>query len=563
LKENYWSKLESRRLRRRGFLAGAGAAGAGLTTLALVGCGGDDEGDDSGITGTGDGVTGQPTASTETPQKGGVIRFAHTADADHFDPALETTWLMNLGPHVYSKLIRWDAGITNILPDLALSLPEQVDDTTYTFKLRPGLKFSDGSALTSADVKYTFERIAKKETASPHSYKVGPLQTIDTPDDTTVTFKLTKPFVPFVSLMATGWMMVLSQKWVESKGPKFQDPLGSGPFVIAERQKTVSTKFVRNPQHWNPDRPYADELDFRVIPDAATIDAAFIANELDILPSITDKSRIQAILGANSNIADLEHAAHHWNMFIMNNSDTSVFKDKRVRQAMNLLIDRDLYQKIVHSTGGKPSGPVTWGATKYAIAQDKLLALPGYRKDKTEDIKAARELLSAAGFASGLKKVDLATVTAAAHATYNAGALAIKDQLAQYGVELELSVTDMAGIQAKRSGGNFDAMVYVNGGSQEIDEHIYGPNYTGQPRNVNRFSNPEIDALLDKQRVTLDDEERTALIFEIQDKLLEDVPTAWLADPFYHSLVNKRLQGYQPWLVFDRSAELADAWVKA
>src|SRR3970282_432113 len=147
--------MESRRLRRRGFLAGAGAAGAGLTTLALVGCGGDDEDDDSDITGTGDGVQGQPTTSGETAQKGGGIRFSHPADADPFDPALETTWLMNLGPHVYSKLIRWNGAITEMLPDLAESLPEQVDDTTYTFKLRPGLKFSDGSPLTAADVKFT------------------------------------------------------------------------------------------------------------------------------------------------------------------------------------------------------------------------------------------------------------------------------------------------------------------------------------------------------------------------------------------------------------------------
>ncbi|HEY4670176.1 MAG TPA: ABC transporter substrate-binding protein [Tepidiformaceae bacterium] len=562
MKENYWTKMETRRLRRRGFLAGAGAAGAGLTTLALVGCGGDDEDDDSDITGTGDGVQGQPTTSGETAQKGGVIRFAHTADADHFDPALETTWLMNLGPHVYSKLIRWNGAITEMLPDLAESLPEQVDDTTYTFKLRPGLKFSDGSPLTAADVKFTFERVGAEKTASPHRYKVGPLQGIDTPDDNTVTFKLTKAFAPFVSFMATGWMMVLSQKWVEAKGDKYQEPLGSGPFMVGQRQKTVSTKFVRNPNHWNAERPYADEMDFRVIPDSSTVVSAVIANELDFLASTTDKSVVQQILGANRDIVDMEHAAHHWNMFIMNCSDSSAFKDKRLRQAMNLLIDRELYQKIVHSTGGKPSGPVTWGFSKYAIPQDELTAMPGYRKDKTEDIKAAKELLSAAGFASGLK-LNTATTTAAAHATYNAGALALKDQLSQYGIELELGVTDMAGIQAKRASGAYDCMVYVNGGSQEIDEHIYGPNYTGQPRNVNRFSNPDIDKLLDKQRVTLDEEERKTVIREIQGKLLEDVPTAWLADPVYHSLVNKRLQGYQPWLVFDRSAELADAWIKA
>lgn len=559
---SYW-KSQQHRIGRRRLLAGTGIAATGFAGLALVGCGGDDGQTTPTVGGVDSGVKGQPTASTEQPKKGGTIKFAHTADADHFDPVLETTWLMNLGPHVYSKLLRWDAKVQNILPDLASGVPEQPDAQTYTYKLRPGLKFSDGSPLTSADVKYTYQRIAAKETASPHSYKVGPLSSVETPDATTVTFKLSQPFAPFVSFSATGWMMILSQKFVEAKGPKFQEVLGSGPYIMTDRQKAVSTQFKRNPGYFNPDRPYPDAMDFRVIPDGGTLDAAVMANELDFNPSLTDKGRVQAMLAANSNLVDMEHAAHHWNMFIMNCSTSNlIFKDKRMRQAMNLLIDRDLYQKIVHSTGGKPSGPVTWGFTKYAIPQDQLVNRPGYRKDKTQDIKDAKALMAAAGFPNGVK-VKCATVTAAAHATYNAGALALKDQLAQYGVEFDLGVTDMAGIQAKRAGGDFDCMVYVNGGSQEIDEHIYGPNYTGQARNVNRFSNSDIDALLDKQRVTTNDAERKQIILDVQGKLLDEVPTAWLADPIYHSLVNKRLVGYQPWLVFDRSSELVDAWVKA
>ncbi len=564
MRENYWTRRARRAMDRRRFLMTTGMAGTGLGAMALVGCGGgDDDNGDSGGGFEGAGVRGTPTADQGTAQRGGRITYAHTADADHFDPALETTWLMNLGPHVYSKLLRWDATIENILPDLAEGLPEQVDEVTYTYKLKPDTKFSDGSPLTSQDVKFTYERIANPETGSPHSTKVGPLASIETPDDRTITFKLSEPFSPFVSFTATGWMFILSQKFVEQKGSRFQEVLGSGPYVIAARQKDVSTQLKRNPHHHDPERPYPDELDFRIIPDSSTIDAAIIANELDFVASGTDASRIQAILSANPNLLDIEHASHHWNMFIMNCRESNpVFRDKRMRQAMNLLIDRDLYQKIVHSTGGRPSGPVTWGFSKYAIPQDDLLQRPGYRADKDEDIKEAKALMEAAGFPDGVT-LQCATVTAAAHATYNAGALALKDQLAQYGVELELGITDMAGLQAKRAEGNFDCMVYVNGGSQEIDEHIYGPHYTGQPRNVNGYSNPDLDRMLDQQRATFDDEERRNLIMEIQEVLLEEVPTAWLADPIYHSLVNQRIVGYQPWLVFDRSSELYDAWVKA
>ncbi len=560
---NYWLRRARSPFSRRRMLQGSAAMGVGAGSLAFVGCGNDDD-DDAPANGNGNG-NGAPEATRDPGdiERQGIINFAHTADADHLDPHLDTAWTMVVAPHTHAKLLRWSPDISEILPDLAEGLPEMNDDgLEYTFTLRPDLQWPDGSPLTSADIAYSYNRIAGEELGSPHRYKAGPLAGIDTPDDRTVVFRLEEPFVPFVSFAATGWMIILPEGWADDHGDRFQDSMGAGPYMIDQRQSTVSTQYVPNPNYYDGERPFVEGMDFRIIPDASTMDAALISGDIDVIPALTDRGRVDNILNSNPDIEDIEHPSHHWNMFIMNCEEgREPFDDVRVRRAMNLLIDRELYQAIVHSTGGQPSGPVTWGFEQYAIPQDDLVQRPGYRPDKEEDIQEAMDLLSAAGYEDGLQ-LDCATTTPAAHATYNAGALAIQDQLAEYGIELVLGTTDMAGIQEKRADGNFDCMVYVNGGSQEIDEHIYGPNRTGEARNVNRFSNAELDEMLDRQRVTLDEEERTELIMEIQEKLLEEVPTAWLADPFYHSLVNRRLRGYNPYLVWDRSSEFIDAYIE-
>jgi len=467
---------------------------------------------------------------------------------------------MLIAPYIYSKLLRWNAEVTEIVPDLATSMPEIPDRLTFIFKLRPGTQWWDGTPLTSEDVAFTFMRIADPRLNSPHRYKVGPLDRVETPDDRTAVFKLQRPFAPLISYLATGWMMVLPKRWVETKGDRFQDALGSGPFKIVSRQRAVATRFERNPLYYVPDRPYPDAVDFRVIPDFATLDSALIAGEIDYIPTLTDKSRVDAILAANPRLQVIQNPGLHWNFFIMN-CEKPPFRDKRVRQAFNLLIDREEYLKVVHSTGGKPSGPVTWGFERYAIPQDQLARLPGYRKPKDQDIREAKALLAAAGYEGGLSVHNI-TTTRPEHATYHDGSLALKDQLARYGIDLRLDISDQATLQAKRRAGAFESHVYVNGGSQEIDEYLYGPHYTGQARNVNRYSNPELDALLDRQREIYDEQERAQLIMEIQRKLLEEVPSVWLADPIYVTLVSPRLHNYKPYRAFDLSSDLYDAWVE-
>lgn len=545
----------SRKFNRRRVLQGGGLVTIGAFGAALVGCGDDDDDAANGS------EAPTPTAGNGSsgPVRGGTLRRVHSNDTEHLDPALDTANLMHFGAgQLYAKLIRWNAEGNELLPDLAESLPEITDDgLRYIFKLRPGLKFSDGSPLTSRDVAFTYMRLADPDLKSPHQYKVGPLEAVDTPDDQTVVMRLARPFAPFLSFAGSAWLFILSQAAVEQSGPRFQETVFSGPYRIARRQPSVSTTFERNPEYYDPERPYPDTIELKILPDQASMDAALIAEDADYLGSIFDAARVETFLKANSNLNDFKYPVRHAQLFLFN-TESGPFADERLRRAVSMLIDRDEYIRVVLTTGGKASGPVPWAFEEFALPESELAKKPGYRKPKDEDIAEARALMEAAGVGGGFKVV---APTLAGPSPYNSQSVFLQSHLQQYGIELDLQIVDFPTLNERRNSGTFDAMAYINGGSQEIDEMIYGPNYTGQARNVNRFSDPEIDRLLDEQRMEIDPDRRKELITEIQHRLLDAQPTAWLADPYYHTIATARLGGYRGVPVFDWGAELHDVYI--
>lgn len=539
------------------------AAAGGAASLAFVGCGDDDDGSTPPESTPGGGTT--PTSGTTTngggagSRRGGVFhRYAGT-DTEHLDPALDTSNLMHFGAgQLYAKLLRWDASGTELLPDLAESLPEVTDDgLQYTYTLREGLAFHDGSPLTSTDVKFTYERLIDPDLQSFHGYKAGPIDAIETPDDRTVTFRMQGPFVPFVGFSGSAWMFILSEAFVSEQGPRFQETLSSGPYMLTEHNRDVSARFERNPEYYDPEIPYPDAIEFQVINDQASADAALISENIDLAGSVFSQARLESILDANPSLNDYAYPVRHHQLLLFN-CERGPFTDPRLRRAVSYLIDRDFYRQVVLSTGGNPSGPVPWAFEPYALTPDELSTRPGYRPDKDEDIAEAISLLETLGLDDGF---TIQAPTLAGPSPFNSQSVALQQQLAQYGIDLELSIVDFPALNQIRANGEFDAMCYINGGTQEIDEVVYGPNHTGEPRNVGRFSDPDIDAMLERQREIVDAEERRQSILEIQDALLEAQPTAWLADPIYHTVTTSRVGGYAGAPVFDWASELHGIYI--
>lgn len=217
------------RIARR-FVGGGAVAGAGLAGLALVGCGDDDDDDDGGgtatATATGTGTAATATATAAQPKTGGTLRVHMGGSPRSLDPHFDTfPYNTAVTNNTNERLLKWAADFSEIQTELADAMPEQADELTFTFKIKSGIKFHNvdpvnGREFTSEDVKYSIERQMTDEAGKyQHAYFfLNRIDTIETPDATTVVFKTKAPYAPFLSYMASPWTVMIAREAVEKFG---------------------------------------------------------------------------------------------------------------------------------------------------------------------------------------------------------------------------------------------------------------------------------------------------------------------------------------------------------
>jgi len=272
----YWK----RRYSRRTVFQGAGLSIAGLSTAALVGCGDDDD-DDSGnggqptIPAT---IPGGATPSGETPKPGGVFKIHMGGSPRSLDPYFDTfPYNTAVTDCTNEALLKWSPDFSKIETELASALPEQADAQTFTFKLKPGIKFqnvdpANGRAFTSADVKYSIERQSTDQAGKfQHAYYfLNRLDSITTPDDNTIIFKTKAPYAPFLSYIASPWTVMIDRASVEKWGDLTEHAIGTGPFIFKEWQKDVKIDLVKNPDYRDKSLPYLDGISYIIAVDPDT-----------------------------------------------------------------------------------------------------------------------------------------------------------------------------------------------------------------------------------------------------------------------------------------------------
>ena len=265
---NYWLR---RRVSRRTALRGSALTVAGASTMALVGCGDDD--DDSGGGNTnGGGQVLLPTAAAspttaKQPKPGGSFAFQMPNIPTNLDPYTQTSfqaaYVHGLG---FSKLYRFKAGTpefapadNSMEPDLAAAMPEQADQLTYTIKLKPGIKFHNGRALTSEDIRYAYDRYMNYE-KSVHKTGLGFIDKMETPDAQTFKFTTKVPYADTVNYLGGNLGAWISPK-EHAEGPDAATKMvGSGPFMLTETQTGVSMTFKKYADYHDKRYPYFDEV---------------------------------------------------------------------------------------------------------------------------------------------------------------------------------------------------------------------------------------------------------------------------------------------------------------
>ena len=553
--KNYWTR---NRLSRRGLLRGAAAAGFGLAGAALIGCGDDDdEAAPSAAATTAPAATasGQtlstataaPTEAAADIPRGGRIQYYSSSQAPNLDPTLslsyQTHHRISLIYSMLVELLQGPDGIydTTISPDMAESWETSGDGLTWTFNLRPGLKWANvapmnGRDLTAEDVVFSFERNLLPEAPNRSRFLMleGPPTAVD---DRTVVFKLDFPHPGFLFNLGSEPAEIQPREAIEQEGDLKNWGAASGPFIMTKYEPAEIAEYDRNPDYYDADNVFVDGVDYFVIPDKATAMANFRSGNLDMLGNTNGMhgmrtSDREAILKSDPDSQVINYISAGQSAFEIR-FDSELFTDVRVRQAITHALDRDAYITALAEGDGVWTGTYPYHRfPNFALPMDELKEMLKF------DLAESTKLMAAAGFEDGFD-------AKIAWFPPQEGAVNIHiEMLKKIGIKLDTGAEtlDYPGWVSKTFSGQFSqfaAWGYLVG---SIWDYVFGLHHTDGNRNGPQQSIPAIDAKIDKMIRTTDTEEQIQLVQEIERTQLTE--GLWI-HPLYSGEGNLIMQ---PWV---------------
>jgi peptide/nickel transport system substrate-binding protein len=344
----------------------------------------------------------QPSGAELTPRRGGTLEFASTVEPGNYDCHGNTSFafLHPVAPH-YSTLLKFNtANYPEITGDLAESWDVSPDRQSYSFKLRRNVLFHDGSRLTSADIKASYQRIIHPPPSIISSRQVdfGAITVIDTPDPLTVVFRLQWPEAAMLANFASPWNCIYSAAKL-AEDPQFPKThiLGTGPFVFVEHKKGESWTGRRWEKYFQPGKPYLDGYQANFMPAPAVIKAYESGRIMAEFRGVTPTQRDELSEKLGDRIATSESP---WlsNLLVVFNTNRKPFDDARVRRALSLAIDRwGAAERLQGSTFLKYVGGLMRPGANLAMSEAELTSLPGFSHDIAAARTEAKRLLAEAG----------------------------------------------------------------------------------------------------------------------------------------------------------------------
>jgi peptide/nickel transport system substrate-binding protein len=462
----------------------------------------------------------------ENPQRGGTLVFSvYTGEPVSFDchASIGSSELYRLAPH-YSMLVKIDQhNYPNIAPDAADSWTTSPDGLTYTFKLHPGIKFHDGSPLTSGDVKATYERLRNPPTGvvSMRRQQFVDIASIETPDDLTVVFKLSKPNASMMIVFANPFNCLYSAKLLASD-PDYpaRKVMGSGPFKFVEYIPGSEWRGERFEGYFREGKPYLDGFKVLSVTGPALLNALVGGRIMTDFRGVapTDRDRIVAQAGDKYNMLESQIPGL---LLVTLNTTRKPLDDARVRRALSLAIDRWQGEKSIGglSLFGRAGGFQRLNSP-YARTREELEKMPGFSPDIAASRAEAKRLLAEAG----VHDLKLTFTSRPHYQNYN---IFLIDQWRQIGVDVTLRPLEQAPFATAKNSHNFDMIIdlipdYVDDPTIQLVQFL---SYKNNPTNGSQLNDPVFDALFEKQAGTLDVTERKKLVRDLEQHLLTEVPS--------------------------------------
>jgi peptide/nickel transport system substrate-binding protein len=470
-----------------------------------------------------------PAAAPGQPRAGGTLTFVVPGEPPSYDAHREETFALihPAAPH-YNTLLRidpLDPTGTRVVGDLATSWAMSADRRTYVLKLRRGVKFHDGSEMTSRDVRATYEKIINPPPGIRSARKGEYLQieTVQAPEPYVVAFKLKWPSPSFIHSLASPWNWIYKADILERDVRWYEkNIMGTGPFVFVEHVKGTRWVGRRNSEYWDRDKPYLEGYQALFVRDDAAQASAIRSGDADIQFRGFSPAQRDDLVRALGEKVTVQESPWNCALLVAINHEKEPFNDRRVRRALSLALDRHRAAGALSRTAiVRDVAGVQVPGSPLATPPAELMKLAGYGQDIRESRSDARRLLAEAGVPPGfsvvLKNRDIPM-------PYQHIGAWLVDEWRQIGLKVQHQMEDSAQYFKDLRAGNFELSTDFQCGyvvDPDLDLYKFQSS-SRSDANYGRYTDPVLDDLYVRQSRTVDPEQRGRYIRAFEKRLLDE-----------------------------------------
>jgi peptide/nickel transport system substrate-binding protein len=519
-------------------VGGAVMLGAGASSV-LAGCSSSPS--TSSTTGATD-SSSKPGVGTGTPKRGGTLTVGTIAEIDGFYPPANH-WDSNgflYANAVYDPLMAVAAD-GSVQPYLAESMTNNPTFDVWTMKLRPGIKFNDGSALTSTVVQANFNEL---KASALTGVALAQVASVTTPDPMTVVYTLTAPNPTFPSGLTTQVGYVVGQAMIDQSkkgGSGTIIPVGTGPFIYSQWQPNDFFTATRNPHYWRTGLPYLDTITFKPIPDTTQRESTLRSGGVDMIESVnpTTITNFSGSGGSGYQLVDTRTGVigQPSFAFIMLNNAVAPTNDLSIRQALAKAMDQAEVQKII---GGPPAQP----ANGIFLPDSPYYSKTSY---PTYDLAGAKSLVKAYAAKHGTPTLNLLTIPDPLEIKV---VQAVQQMWEQAGFKITVSEVEQATIIDDFVLGKFQAVTSYQFGAINPDlNYVWWSTTTVEPiggigLNFSRMKDPQLEAALLEGRHTTSQSTRVAAYKKVNELLVQNMSYLWIEQYFFSEVAHSRVQNF-------------------
>lgn len=481
-------------------------------------------------------------AQAEEPVRGGSITVGLETDLRGFDP-IKGRVLGNSAATVINviqeRLFDLDPD-GNLVPELATGMESENDGMSWLVRLREGVSFHDGTPFDADAVVAHWERILSP--AYIGGLFLRPMDKVEKVDSHTVRFHLKHPWAPFANVISQpiAFGSYLPSPSAVEADTQHRHPVGTGPYMFKEW--TSGDRFVvqPNPNYWRDGPPYLDEITFRFLPDQQTRLASLQSGDIDVM--WMDRGTTIRSAQKDDSLVAHETLGTGSLIIILFNASKPPLDNALVRRALSHAWNQDVAMQVMYrNTQETVTHP-------YGVGLDCGTA--GYR---AHDIDAAKALLAEFG-----QPVELDMIHTTTPRGREVGQM-VQQFFKRVGVTLNLTPVDQLQLRQRVFTNNYQISGWRIGDTGDLGPQLFGLFRKDSPYNIMKYNTPEMDALLDAQRETVDPDARNALLCQVAEKINEDAPIVYAGGRRHYAFSRPRVKDIPP--LANGLIRLGDVWV--